>query len=177
MVNLPVADAAPPPLSILPATWPRLLQVLRDQDTAASLGTLAGLVRPAVLDTAFNVGTASGSVAPSFSVTAPTPGREEIGLLGPVTVRLSLQRVVTITVQTDAGPLLSEQNAVAGLKKPAGWTPFDTQAQVSVSNPSSTFYVVGWVFAPLWYMKRTLFDRLQQELRSLLPSVEAIGIV
>lgn len=179
MAALPVAEAVDPRFAAPRLLWPRLSQILQSQDSAASLGSLAGLVRPAVLDAPFNVGVASGSITPTFAASAPMPGREEIGLLGPVTVRLSLQRVVTIVVQTDSGPLLTEQNAVAGLKKPAAWTPFDSQAQVVVSNPSASFYVIGWIYAPLWYMKRALFDALQSELRALLPAPnsEATGIV
>jgi hypothetical protein len=178
-VDVPVALTADDRLVSPRLLWPRLSQILREQSTAADLGSLAGLVRPAWLDVPFNVGVASGSITPNFAATAPMPGREEIGLLGPVTVRLSLQRVVTVTVQTDAALLLTEQNAVGGLKKSGGWAPFDSQAFVAISNPSSSFYVVGWVYAPLWYMRRALFDALKRELRALLPApdAEATGVV
>jgi len=168
-MGLPLAASAaalpPSPRQL----WPRLATILQDQAGAANLGSLAGLVRPALLDVAFNVGTASGAVAPDFVARADTPGGLEIGLLGPVTVRLSLQRVVTVSVQVDAARLVQEQFAVGGLKKPAGWTPFDVQASVSVHNPSTNFYVMGWIWAPVFYMKRALFDALKHELQDVLP--------
>jgi len=180
VLNLPVARVvAPLPLPAGPPVWPRLADFLRDQDVGASLGTLAGLVRPAIFDKPFNVGPVSGSVTPTFYAQADPPGREEIGLLGPVTVRLSMQRLVSVTIMADASTLLAEQISVGGLKKPGGWTPFDSQVRVTITNPSANFYVVGQVYAPLWYVKRVMFDALREELRALLPSpnAEATGVV
>jgi hypothetical protein len=178
-INPPLAEVVPMrPRPPAPPS-PRLALLLSTQAEASSLGTLAGLVRPLVLDKTFNVGPASGAVGPVFVATADVPGREEIGLLGPVTVRLSAQRLVTISIQTDSAPLVNEQRASGGLKLVAGWAPFDTQAAVSVTNPSASFYVVGQVYAPVWYMRRSLFDAIQRELRLVLPptNAEATGVV
>lgn len=149
--------------------WPRLSNLFREQHVAGGLSSLAGLARPAILDVAFNVGPASGNVTPTFVATTDSPGREEVGLLGPVTLRLSLQRLASLVVTADAATLVTEAKAVGGLKKPDRWAPFDNQAQVIVTNLNANWYVCGWVYVPLWYVKRAVFDALRDELQGLLP--------
>jgi hypothetical protein len=166
-----------PPLAsapVLPLSPPLALQ-LETAATLGGLGSLATLARPALVTVTFNVGVASGSIGPSIAIGPSIPGREEIGLMGPVTVRLSLQRIVTITVQTDAGLLMTEQFASGGLKVPAGWYPFDRQAQVTIFNPSTSFYVCGQLVVPVWYVKRALWDVMRAELRQYLPPADALA--
>ena len=135
-----------------------------DQSSTAGRYGLAGLARPFVLTQGFNVGPASGAIAPAVTVNAPEPGQDEVGLLGPVTVRLSLQRLVSITIEADNGQVIAEQKALGGLKRPGDWFAFTTLAGVVISNPSTSFYVVGSVVAPIWYLVRPQYDALRSAL-------------
>lgn len=156
------------PLHRLVREVPHLAEVLGDVATTASLARFAGMARPAMVDGPFVVGTASGAILPTFTAAADRPARDEVGLMGPVSVSLSLQRLCTVTVQVDTGSVVQEASAIGGLKRLADWYPFESGASVTVTNLSSNFYVAGLVIFPVWYLRAGLAERIRQALRDVL---------
>lgn len=156
------------PLHRLTRQIPHLADLLGDAGNAASLARFAGLARSATVDEPFVVGTASGAIKPTFTASADQPGRRELGLMGPVSLSLSLQRLCTVSVQADEGSVLQEQSGIGGMKRLGDWYPFQSGASVTVTNPSGTFYVTGAVLFPVWYLQGRLADRISAALSEVL---------
>lgn len=152
-------------LDRLMGAGPELVELLGDAATVASLASFAGLGRSAIVAAPFVVGAISGAIQPSFTASADKPTGGQIGLLGPVSVRLSLQRLCTVTIQTDSGQATQEVPAIGGPKRPSDWYPFSTQASVTVTNQSSNFYVAGLIHFPVYYLDLQLAERIRTAIR------------
>ena len=148
---------APPPPAI------DLLWLLRDPETTAGLAGFASMARRHTVDVPFVAGVATGSVTPTVTVKVPKPRANEVGLLIQLTVRLSVQRLVNLTVTADNGDqVLSEQPAIGGVKKLSGqWLAFQGTPQVVIYNPSASFYCAGQVYAPVIYLDKALYASMQ----------------
>lgn len=145
-----------------------LLPLLGNAGNLGGLATLAGMGRPFVVDQPFVVGSVSGAITQTFSAATPSPQRSEIGLVGPVSVSLSAQRICAVSVLADSGAIVQEQAASGGVKWGGEWYLFRTQAEVVVQNLNANFYVAGQVMFVAWYLRDELAARIRRVLHEVL---------